>query len=104
MNQIELIERQLEIIEKQELEAARTYDQKEKSKEEIKKYLQNGIENEVSLHQIKKLIFKKFHENSFDTIEENYINHKYVKYCLAKWFNEVTITLNKIEQNNLKIN
>ncbi|CAF1509588.1 unnamed protein product [Didymodactylos carnosus] len=76
-----------------------TFDQVEKFKVEMENDIKNGIKNDVSLYRIKQLILEKLNANSFNSVDENYINHKYVKYCLQSWKTEqLPSILNEIKE------
>ncbi|CAF1516523.1 unnamed protein product, partial [Didymodactylos carnosus] len=76
-----------------------TFDQVEKFKIKVKNDIKNGIKNDISLYRIKQLILEKLNVNSLNSVDENYINHKYVKYCLQSWNDEqLPSILNEIKE------
>ena len=76
---------------------ANTSDQKE----EIKQYIRDGIKSEVSLVEIKKLIFEKS-KRFLNCIEENYVHHKYIKYCLKQFLEELPILFSEMLGNKFQ--
>ncbi|CAF3355312.1 unnamed protein product [Rotaria socialis] len=67
----------------------------------INEYIKCKIGMQSSLNETKAYIREELKRNSLNNIEENYIEYKYVKYCLEGWFEELPEILKKFKQNDM---
>ena len=73
-------------------------DEQERFQEDIKQSLKDAIEAEVTLFQVKQAILERLKKVSFNSIDETYLHHKYVKYCRARWFNQLSAIFSALSE------